>query len=64
MLSVVGLQGELESAQARLQQLQEDLGELRRALQDTQSQLKDVKAENAILKTGSLRPFVFRASGL
>ncbi|RVE75023.1 hypothetical protein OJAV_G00012620 [Oryzias javanicus] len=48
---VLGLQGELESAQARLQQLQEDLGELRRALQDTQSQLKDVKAENALLKT-------------
>lgn len=39
-------------AQSRLQELQDDLAGLRKSLQDTQSQLRDKEAENALLKSG------------
>ncbi|XP_071369295.1 uncharacterized protein DKFZp434B061 [Centroberyx affinis] len=48
---VLTLQAELSAAQSRLQELQDDVGELRQALQDTQSQLRDREAENALMKT-------------
>ncbi|XP_026217349.1 uncharacterized protein ccdc14 isoform X2 [Anabas testudineus] len=45
------LQNELATAQSRLQELHDDLTELRIALQDTQSQLSDREAENKAIKT-------------
>ncbi|XP_008278007.1 bicaudal D-related protein 2 [Stegastes partitus] len=48
---VLSLQEELITAQSRLREVQDDLTELRKALQDTQSQLRDREAENALMKT-------------
>ncbi|XP_028427745.1 coiled-coil domain-containing protein 14 isoform X2 [Perca flavescens] len=45
------LQEDLTSAQSRLQELQDDLAELRKALQDTQRRLTDREADNAVIKT-------------
>ncbi|XP_039649651.1 coiled-coil domain-containing protein 14 isoform X2 [Perca fluviatilis] len=45
------LQEDLTTAQSRMQELQDDLAELRKALQDTQSQLTDREAHNAVIKT-------------
>lgn len=51
------LQEELATAQTRLQELQDDLTsakQLHKALEDTQSQLRDRDAEIALIKTGFL----------
>ncbi|XP_067349532.1 uncharacterized protein ccdc14 isoform X2 [Channa argus] len=48
---VLTLQEELTTAQSRLQELQDDLTELRKALQDTQSRLRDSEAESLAVKT-------------
>ncbi|XP_032411871.1 uncharacterized protein ccdc14 isoform X1 [Xiphophorus hellerii] len=45
------LQQEVIFAQSSLQRLQDDLTELRKALQDTQSRLRDTEAEKALIKT-------------
>ncbi|KAF7646070.1 hypothetical protein LDENG_00194120 [Lucifuga dentata] len=44
------LQAELSTAQAKLQELQDDMADLRKALQDSQSRLRDREAENALIK--------------
>uniref|UniRef100_A0A3Q1FPT0 Uncharacterized protein n=1 Tax=Acanthochromis polyacanthus TaxID=80966 RepID=A0A3Q1FPT0_9TELE len=49
---VLRLQEELITAQSRLQEVQKDLTELRRVLQETQNQLRDREAENVLMKTG------------
>lgn len=54
--TVSALQEELTTAQTRLQELQDDLTsakQLHKALEDTQSQLRDRDAEIALIKTGS-----------
>ena len=55
--TVSALQEELATAQTRLQELQDDLTsakQLHKALEDTQSQLRDRDAEIALIKTGFL----------
>lgn len=51
--TVSTLQEELTAAQVRLQELQDDLTELREALQVTRSQLRDGEAKNALIASGS-----------
>ncbi|XP_039997949.1 coiled-coil domain-containing protein 14 isoform X2 [Xiphias gladius] len=48
---VMTLQEELTAAQSRLQELQDDLAELRKALEDTRSRLRGREAENAVVET-------------
>ncbi|KAK2856705.1 hypothetical protein Q5P01_005440 [Channa striata] len=48
---VLALQEELNAAQSRLQDLQDDLAELRTALQDTQRHLRDRELESVAVKT-------------